>query len=42
VLALSTLLGIVVALRLTRPVWLAVALLALGAVVPPLLYVLAR
>jgi len=42
VLALSTLLGIVVALRVTRPLWLAVVLLALGAVVPPLLYLLAR
>jgi hypothetical protein len=42
VLALSTLLGIVVALRLTRPVWIAVVLLALGAIVPPLLYVLAK
>jgi hypothetical protein len=42
VLALSTLLGIVVALRMTRPTWLAVVLLALGAVVPPLLYLLAR
>lgn len=42
VLALSTLLGIVVALRVTRPRLLAVFLLALGAVVPPLLYVLAR
>lgn len=42
VLALSTLLGIVVALRVTRPRWLAAVLLLLGAVVPPLLYVLAR
>ncbi|HEV8241561.1 MAG TPA: hypothetical protein VGS57_19520 [Thermoanaerobaculia bacterium] len=41
-LALSTLLGIVVALRVTRPRWLALALLLFGAVVPPLLYVLAR
>ena len=42
VLALSTLLGIVVALRVTRPRWLAAALLFAGAVVPPLLYLLAR
>jgi hypothetical protein len=42
VLALSTLLGIVVALRMTRPRWLAAVLLLLGAVVPPLLYLLAR
>jgi hypothetical protein len=42
VLALSTLLGIVVALRVTRPRWLAAVLLLLGAVVPPLLYVFAR
>jgi|SRR6185436_2017449 len=42
VLAMSALLGIVVALRVTRPTWVGVALLALGAVVPPLLYVLAR
>ncbi len=42
VLASSTLLGIVVALRVTRPRWLAGVLLLLGAVVPPLLYLLAR
>ena len=42
VLALSTLLGIVVALRVTRPRWLAAVLLLLGAIVPPLLYLLAR
>jgi hypothetical protein len=40
-LALATLIGIVVALRLTRPRWLAVLLLISGALVPPLLYVLA-
>ena len=42
VLASSTLLGIVVALRVTRPRWLAGLLLLLGVVVPPLLYLLAR
>jgi hypothetical protein len=41
-LTVSTLIGVVVALRLTRPRWLAVVLLAAGAAVPPLLYVLAR
>ena len=41
-LAFSALLGIVVALRVTRPLWVAIVLLTLGAVVPPLLYVLAR
>lgn len=37
-LALTTLLGIVVALRVTRPVGLAIVLLLLGAALPPLLY----
>ena len=41
-LAISTLLGVVVALRVTRPRWLAVVLLVLGAALPPLLYLLAR
>ena len=42
VLASTALLGIVIALRVTRPRWLAGVLLLLGAVVPPLLYLLAR
>jgi uncharacterized iron-regulated membrane protein len=41
-LAATTLAGIVVALRMTRPRWLAVSLLLVGAAVPPLLYFLAR
>jgi hypothetical protein len=41
-LTISTLIGIVVALRLTRPRWLAVVLLVLGTAVPPLLYALVR
>lgn len=41
-LAVATAIGIVVALRLTRPRWLAVLLLAVGAAVPPILYLLAR
>ena len=41
-LTLTTVLGIVVALRMTRPRWLAVILLLAGALVPPLLYYLAR
>ena len=41
-LTVSTLIGVVVALRLTRPRWLAIVLLAVGTAVPPLLYVLAR
>jgi len=41
-LTLTTILGIVVALRVTRPLWLAIVLLALGAAVPPLLYLLAK
>lgn len=41
-LAATTFVGIILALRSTRPRWLAIALLLLGALVPPLLYVLAR
>ena len=40
-LALTTLLGIVVALRITRPRWLPILLLTLGVAVPLLLYLLA-
>jgi hypothetical protein len=40
--ALSALLGVWVALRTTRPRWLALALLALGIAVPLLLYLAAR
>ncbi len=41
-LAATTFVGIIVALRMTRPRSLAVALLLVGAAVPPLLYFLAR
>lgn len=37
-LAFSTILGIVVALRMTRPRWLAILLLVLGTALPVLLY----
>jgi hypothetical protein len=40
-LALSTVLGVVAALRITRPRWVAVALLGGGVAVPALLYLLA-
>jgi len=41
ILATTTLLGIVVALRVTRPRWLAIVLLLTGAALPPILYFLA-
>jgi hypothetical protein len=41
-LTVSTLIGVVVALRLTRPSWLAIVLLAVGSALPLLLYLLAR
>jgi hypothetical protein len=41
ILILGTLLGLTAAFRLTRPTWLAVLLLFLGAVVPLLLYFIA-
>jgi hypothetical protein len=41
-LTATSIAGIVVALRVTRPRWLAVVLLLIGAAVPPILYFLAR
>jgi hypothetical protein len=41
ILTTTTLLGIVVALRVTRPRWLAILLLLVGAALPPILYFLA-
>jgi hypothetical protein len=41
ILTTTTLLGITVALRVTRPRWLAILLLLVGAALPPILYFLA-
>ena len=41
VLVLGTILGLIAAFRLTRPVWLAIALLLAGTAIPWLLYMMA-
>jgi len=41
VLVIGTILGLIVALRVTRPVWLAIVLLLLGTALPYLLYLVA-
>jgi len=41
VLVIGTILGLIVALRVTRPLWLAIVLLLLGTAVPYILYLVA-